>query len=119
MKTLKLIDGIPANFFIVGLKADTGLDGAYQVMVLDDETMYLHSHRFTHYKTIMDGYGQTLPMEAKDFSEAQAVRLVKKICKSLNEGGKLDRKHWDKTDLSVLYSVANGSDKSVSISFDR
>lgn len=117
MKILKLIDGIPCNFFIVGLKADQELDGAYQVMVLDNETMYLHNHRFDHYRTVVDGNGQTLPMEAKSFSEAQAIRLVKKICKSLNEGVKLDRKCWDKTDLSILYSVANGSGKSVSILF--
>jgi len=117
MKTLKLIDGIPANFFIAGLKADKGLDGAYQIMALVGEEMYLHNHRFTHYKTILDGYGQTLPMEAKLFSEAQAVRLVKKICKSLSEGSKLDPKQWDKTDLSILYLAANGSDNSISIRF--
>lgn len=118
MKDLKLIDGIPANFFITGLKADTGIDGAYQVMAISGNDFYLHNHRFTHYKTIMDGYGQTLPMEAKEFSHAQALRFVKKICKSLSEGGKLDRKHWAKVDLNVLYTTAAGSDNTISIQFN-
>jgi hypothetical protein len=42
---------------------------------------------------------------------------VKKICKSLSEGSKLDPKQWDKTDLSILYLAANGSDNSISIRF--
>ena len=119
MKTLKLIDELAGNFFITGLRACGKLDGAYQVMIaVPSGKIFLHSKRFEHYRVLVDGNGQTLPLEATDYSEAQAVRLAKKICKHIASGGKLDSAHWSEVPLSILYSVGCGSDNPISIQFD-